>query len=76
MMADRADQVVIVADSSKLGQRAFARICVPERIDVLDTDSEVSEIAVALFAERGIRVITARGGLVSGRFRGEPLTRC
>jgi DeoR family transcriptional regulator of aga operon len=59
MMADRADQVVIVADSSKLGQRAFARICVPERIDVLDTDSEVSEIAIARLAERGIRVITA-----------------
>jgi DeoR family transcriptional regulator, aga operon transcriptional repressor len=59
IMADRASQVVIVADSSKLGQRAFARICPPERIDVLVTDSDVAETAVARFAERGIRVILA-----------------
>lgn len=59
IMADRAGQVVIVADSSKLGQRAFARICAPDRIDVLVTDSGAAEKAVARFAERGIRVIIA-----------------
>ena len=59
IMADRADQVVIVADSSKLGQRAFARICSPERIDVLVTDSGVTDAAVTRFAERAIRVIIA-----------------
>lgn len=59
IMADRAGQVVIVADSSKLGQRAFARICAPARIDVLVTDSAVTETAVARFAEQGIRVIIA-----------------
>jgi DeoR family transcriptional regulator, aga operon transcriptional repressor len=59
IMADRSGQVVIVADSSKLGRRAFARICAAERIDVLVTDSGVAEAAVARFAERGIRVIIA-----------------
>lgn len=59
IMADRAGQVVIVADSSKLGQRAFARICAPDKIDVLVTDSGVTETSVARFTERAIRVIIA-----------------
>lgn len=58
MMAERARRVVIVADSSKLGQRAFARICAPGEIDVLVTDHGAAA-AVDAFTERGIKVITA-----------------
>ncbi|OIV37090.1 alkaline phosphatase [Mangrovactinospora gilvigrisea] len=59
LLAERADQVVVVADSSKVGRRAFARICGPDRIDVLVTDSGVDEAAVAEFTDAGVRVITA-----------------
>ena len=40
LMATRADQVMIVTDSSKLGQRAFARVCAADEIDVIVTDRE------------------------------------
>ena len=59
LMASRADQVVIVADSSKLGQRAFALVCAVDEIDVIVTDRDASPDILAGFAERGIRVVTA-----------------
>jgi DeoR family transcriptional regulator, aga operon transcriptional repressor len=59
LMATRADQVMIVTDSSKLGRRAFARVCAPEDIDVIVTDREASPEMLAAFTDRGIRVITA-----------------
>src|SRR6266700_3059755 len=34
LMGRQARKVIIVADSSKVGQRAFARICTPAEIDV------------------------------------------
>src|SRR5580658_1574680 len=59
LMATRAAQVMIVADASKLGQRAFARVCAVAEIDVIVTDQDAEPAALAAFAERGIRVITA-----------------
>jgi DeoR/GlpR family transcriptional regulator of sugar metabolism len=59
LMADRAKQVMVVADSSKLGQRVFARVCAVDEIDVIVTDRAASPAALAAFAERGIRIITA-----------------
>jgi len=50
---------MVVADSSKLGQRAFARMCGVAEIDVIVTDRDASPAALAAFTERGIRVITA-----------------
>lgn len=63
LMADRAGQVVVVADSSKLGRRAFARICAPKQIDVLVTDTGISAGMSARFADAGIGVLTDRGGV-------------
>ena len=40
LMATRAEQVMIVTDSSKLGQRAFARVCATDEIDVIVTDRD------------------------------------
>jgi len=48
-----------VADSSKAGRRAFARICAPSEIDVLVTDTGLAEDAIARFADSGIDVMTA-----------------
>ncbi len=59
LMASQAAQVVVVADSSKIGRRAFTRICAASEVDVLVTDTGVAEDAMARFAEAGVQVITA-----------------
>jgi len=51
--------VMIVTDSSKLGQRAFARVCAVDEIDVIVTDRDASPDSLAAFTERGIRIVTA-----------------
>jgi DeoR family transcriptional regulator of aga operon len=51
--------VMIVTDSSKLGQRAFARVCALDEIDILVTDRDASPESLTAFTERGIRVVTA-----------------
>jgi DeoR family transcriptional regulator of aga operon len=48
---------VVAADSSKLGQRAFARICAAELVDTLVTDTAVAEETVRRFEEAGIQVL-------------------
>jgi DeoR family transcriptional regulator, aga operon transcriptional repressor len=59
LMATRAERVMIVADSSKLDQRAFALVCAVDEIDVIVTDREANPDALAGFTERGIRIVTA-----------------
>lgn len=59
LMADRARTVVVVADSTKLGKRAFARIRPIEHVDVLVTDAEADPGLLELFIAAGVRVITA-----------------
>jgi len=59
LMATRAEQVMIVTDSSKLGRRAFARVCTADEIDVIVTDRDANPDALAAFTERGIRIVTA-----------------
>jgi DeoR family transcriptional regulator of aga operon len=59
LMAAHARQVVVVADSSKLDKRAFARICrVPEMHTVI-TDAGAPDDVVARFEEQGVRVLRA-----------------
>jgi DeoR family transcriptional regulator of aga operon len=59
LMVARARQVVIIADSSKLGGHAFARICSIDRIETLVTDSSAPPDLVAAFREAGLEVICA-----------------
>ncbi|HYN93420.1 MAG TPA: DeoR/GlpR family DNA-binding transcription regulator [Pilimelia sp.] len=59
LMVARARRVVIIADSSKLGAHAFARICPVDRIETLVTDSTATEATLAPFRAAGLRVITA-----------------
>ena len=59
LMARQARKVIIVADSSKIGRRAFARICGPAEIDVLVTDTGIAAEDVALLEAGGIDVVTA-----------------
>ncbi|MGH8969935.1 MAG: DeoR/GlpR family DNA-binding transcription regulator [Actinomycetes bacterium] len=59
LMASRARQVMVVADGSKLGQRAFAQICPIEDIDIVVTDSGAPLEADADFANAGVRLVRA-----------------
>jgi DeoR family transcriptional regulator of aga operon len=54
----RAEQVVVVADSSKLGHVAFARICELAEVDELITDDGADRAAVAAIEDAGVRVTT------------------
>ncbi|MFF8507531.1 DeoR/GlpR family DNA-binding transcription regulator [Streptomyces sp. NPDC015492] len=58
LFAERASRVVVVTDSSKMGRRAFARICGLDRIDLLVTDTGIDAEAVAELTEAGVKVLT------------------
>lgn len=55
-LVERAERVVVVADSTKLGRTAFARICPLERVDRLITDTEADPGIVARLQEAGLGV--------------------
>jgi DeoR family transcriptional regulator of aga operon len=57
-LIDRARNVTVVADSSKIGKVAFARICGMSRIDELVTDADADRGALAAIEEGGVRVTT------------------
>ncbi|SDY57300.1 transcriptional regulator, DeoR family [Saccharopolyspora shandongensis] len=59
LMASRAARVVVVADSSKLGRRAFAQICTGDAIDTLITNSGVDDEVRQAFDAAGTRVLVA-----------------
>lgn len=54
----RARRVVVVADSTKLGRVAFARICDLDGVDELITDREADATTIAAVKEVGVRVVT------------------
>ncbi|MFD6423230.1 DeoR/GlpR family DNA-binding transcription regulator [Streptomyces sp. NPDC060198] len=57
LLAERAQRVVVAADSSKIGRRAFARVCELRRIDVLVTDTAIGDEDADAFREAGVTVI-------------------
>ncbi|WP_086823759.1 DeoR/GlpR family DNA-binding transcription regulator [Streptomyces sp. NRRL B-24572] len=57
LFAERASRVVVVTDSSKMGRRAFARICGLDRIDLLVTDTGIAPETVAQLGEAGVKVL-------------------
>ncbi|GAB3856811.1 DeoR/GlpR family DNA-binding transcription regulator [Micromonospora andamanensis] len=59
LMVARAKRVVIIADSSKLGGHAFARICPVDRVETLVTDSGAAPEVVEAFRAAGVHVICA-----------------
>lgn len=59
LMVARARRVVIIADSSKLGAHAFARICPIDRVETLVTDSGATEDTLRAFRDAGVKVVCA-----------------
>ena len=57
LLCERARRVVIAADSSKLGVRAFARICPTAAVDVLVTDTGLPAEVAAEFEAAGVQVV-------------------
>jgi DeoR family transcriptional regulator, aga operon transcriptional repressor len=58
VLIERADRVVVVADSSKIGRIAFARICGLDQVDELITDESADTAAVAALEQAGVQVTT------------------
>lgn len=58
-IAARAEQVVVVADASKVGNSAFALICPATEFDVLLTDADPGTELRARFADHGVEVVVA-----------------
>ena len=59
LMAQQASKVIVVADSSKVGRRAFARICTAGEVDVLVTDTGIAAQDAARLEDAGVDVLTA-----------------
>lgn len=59
VMVDRAKQVIVLADASKIGHVALAPVCDLSQVHVLLTDSRLSATDAEPLADRGCRVIRA-----------------
>jgi DeoR family transcriptional regulator, aga operon transcriptional repressor len=59
VMVEHARHVLVVADSSKVGKVAFARICLAATIDELITDDAADPDAVDALTDAGIKVTFA-----------------
>jgi len=59
LMARRAARVIVTADSSKAGRRAFARICAAADVDVLVTDAGIEQAQADRLTEAGVAVVIA-----------------
>ena len=58
-MVRQAKQVIVVADSSKIGMVSPALICAVTDIDILITDSGIARDALAGFKANGVQVLVA-----------------
>jgi DeoR family transcriptional regulator of aga operon len=58
-MIQVAQQVVIMADSTKFGRRGIGRICGLDQVDYIITDSRVPAETVTQLEEKGVKVIIA-----------------
>lgn len=56
VMVDRSATVIAVADSTKIGQRAFCAICPAARVDILITDTDADRSTVRAFEKLGVDV--------------------
>lgn len=57
VMARQARQVIVVADSSKMGLVSPAVICAPKEIDLLITDNGISQETADAFAANGVKLL-------------------
>jgi DeoR family transcriptional regulator of aga operon len=58
-MIEMSDQIIVLADSSKIRKRNLAFICPVSKIDILVTDSGISNEQKTVFENAGVKVIIA-----------------
>jgi len=56
-MADQADEVIVVSDSSKFAKSGFARILPFDGVDTLITDAQLSNEFEEILTHAGVRVV-------------------
>mgnify|MGYP003289336371 FL=1 len=56
-MIEHASKTIVVADSSKFGQRGFGRICGFDNIDMLITDKNAPAQMIEIIEDAGVEVI-------------------
>lgn len=56
-MARQARQVIVVADSSKVGRVSPAVVCPVSQVDLLITDNGISELAANAFARADVKIM-------------------
>jgi DeoR/GlpR family transcriptional regulator of sugar metabolism len=59
LMARRAARLIVTADSSKVGRRAFAGICAAADVDVPVTDAGIEQGQADRLTEAGVAVVIA-----------------
>lgn len=58
-MVEAAEQVIVLADSSKFKRRGLAKICNLDQIDYIVTDAGVPDKILKKLQEFGVRVVVA-----------------
>ena len=58
-MTTISNSVIVLADSSKIGYKGFGRICECSDLDILITDSGISDEARKAIEKTGVRVVVA-----------------
>lgn len=58
-MIDASSKIIVLADSSKFGKRGFGKVCSLERVDIIITDSGITDSTMSLLDNLGIKVIIA-----------------
>lgn len=56
-MMEAAHRTIILADSSKFGRRGFGKVCNLDQIDVIITDSGITQKTIMEVEERGVELI-------------------
>jgi DeoR family ulaG and ulaABCDEF operon transcriptional repressor len=60
-LMNKADQLIVLVDSSKFRTSASFVVCALDTIDVVVTDAGVTEAELAMLRGAGIEVIVAEG---------------
>jgi DeoR family ulaG and ulaABCDEF operon transcriptional repressor len=59
-LIDRADQVILLVDSTKFHSSSGAIVCGLDEVDIIVTDEGISDDAIRLIDQAGVRLIVAR----------------
>ena len=59
-IAENAEKVIVVADSSKIGVRAMCNVCETSSIDVLITDEKAPKDVLKKIEAKGVKVVVAK----------------